>query len=241
MPVHGKDTKILVGTYDVSAFFNSYESTGSVESAETTTFGKSRKTRIAGLHDGSASMQGFWDGATDAIDAILSAAFGAGNPQILTVGRAGLAAVGARAELLSALQTQYQRSSAVGGAVALTASLEGDDGLDHGLVLHPLTAVTATGNAASVDHGAATTNGGVAHLHVPARSGTAPTLAVKVQHSADNITFVDLVSFATLNNVLGVERVVVAAGTTVNRYIRAQWTIGGTTPSWTHAVAFARR
>lgn len=241
MPKHGKDTKILLGAVDVSGFFTSYDSTGSVESHETTTFGKQRKTRIPGLADGSATMQGLWDGAVLAIDEILSATLGVAG-QILTAGRNGLAAIGDRAELLKALHSNYQRTSPVNDVVSLSATLEGDGGLDNGVVLHPLAAEVATGTSANVDHGAATANGGVAHLHVTAKAGTAPTLQVKVQHSVDNSVWVDLVTFATLNDVLGAERVEVAAGTTVNRHTRAQRTIGGTGgPSWTHAVAFARR
>lgn len=239
MGQHGKDTKVLIGTLDASPYFTGYDSDGSVESAETTTFGAQRKTRMAGQGDGSASLQGLWDGSVSAIDERLSAALGIDT--ILTAGRTGLDAIGARAELLKALTANYQRTSPVGGVCTISASLEGNGGLDNGVCLHPLGAETATGNSASHDHGAATSNGGVAHLHVTAKAGTAPTLAVKVQHSADDAVWVDLATFATLNDALGVERVEVAAGTTVNRHTRATRTIGGTTPSWTHAVAFARR
>jgi hypothetical protein len=61
---------------------------------------------------------------------------------------------------------------------------------------------------------------------------------VKVQHSANNSTWADLVTFATVTAV-GAEHAVVAPATTVNRYLRATWS--GTFTSATFAVAFARR
>jgi hypothetical protein len=77
-------------------------------------------------------------------------------------------------------------------------------------------------------------------VHTTAIAGAAPSVVWKIQHSTDNSTWADLVTFAA-STAVGFERVEVAAGTTVNRYLRAIRTFGGTTTSITSAVAFARR
>ena len=81
--------------------------------------------------------------------------------------------------------------------------------------------------------------GAVGHLHCIAKAGTTPTLAVKIQHSLDNSTWVDLMTFATLNNATGKERIEYTG--VIYRYVRCIYTITGTGPSFTFAVAFARR
>lgn len=74
--VHGKNSIIKVdnaaGTLvDISAVSNSVEMPRSLDTGETTAFGTSAKTFIAGLNDGTVSISGLYD---PAIDATLSAA-----------------------------------------------------------------------------------------------------------------------------------------------------------------------
>ncbi len=74
--VHGKNSIIKVdnaaGTLtDISAVANSVEMPRSLDTGETTTFGTSAKTYIAGLNDGTVSISGLYD---PAVDATLSAA-----------------------------------------------------------------------------------------------------------------------------------------------------------------------
>lgn len=132
---------------------------------------------------------------------------------------------------------EVARIPAPGELVERTWRLTSDDRPGLGYVLLQRAARTASGNGASKDDGAASSKGAVAVLHCTAASGTSPTLTVKVQHSADGSTWADLIVFTTLS-AAGAERKVV--GGTVNRYVRATWTIGGTSPSFTFAVTFAR-
>ena len=74
--VHGKNSIIKVdnaaGTLtDISSVTNSVELPRSLDTGETTTFGTSAKTFIAGLNDGTVSISGLYD---PAVDATLSAA-----------------------------------------------------------------------------------------------------------------------------------------------------------------------
>jgi NAD/NADP transhydrogenase alpha subunit len=63
-----------------------------------------------------------------------------------------------------------------------------------------------------------------------------------VQHSVNGSVWADLVTFAQVTTTPTKERVVVAAGTTVNRYLRGNWTKGGAgSPSYVFCVGFGRR
>lgn len=90
---------------------------------------------------------------------------------------------------------------------------------------------------------AKTTNGGSGYLQVSALTlGGYTDLTIKVQHSADNVTFVDLVTFTAVTSAPTAERKTVASGTTVNRYLAASWAFGGagSGPSATFMVGFSR-
>jgi len=147
---------------------------------------------------------------------------------------------GLTAYLLQAKTTSYEVSSPVDDVVSVSFDVQADGGADNGLLLVDLAAVTATGNGTSRDNAASTANGGLAQLHVTANTMDNNTV-FKVQHSADNSTFADLVTFATVATTIKTsERVAVASGTTVNRYLRANYTVSGS-GSVTFTIAFARR
>lgn len=236
--VAGPNTKVLVADVDLSTYFNSISLPAEVETADTTGFGKLAHCYISTLKDGTLSLGGFWDGAVDAVDEELAAALGSTTARAVTVGLAGLA-LGDIAKLMSSLKTSYETSGEVAGVVEISAEAQSaGDGMESGVALHALTAETLTGNGTAVDGAASSANGGVGHLHVTAASGAVPTLAVKIQHSADNVTFADLITFTGATTRTS-QRIEVTG--TVNRYVRAVRTIGGSSPSFTYAVAFARR
>jgi len=109
--------------------------------------------------------------------------------------------------------------------------------VEDGTILHALGAETATGNSASQDQTASSSDGGSAYLQITAVSGSSPTLDAKVQHSADNSSWADLISM-TQATALGAERKTVTG--TVNRYVRANFTVGGSSPSFTFMLGFYR-
>ena len=232
---HSKGTVVLVDKHDLSCYLNSADYGRTADSHDTTTLCQENRTYQAGLKDGTASLAGLFDGDADAVDQVLDGILG-GPSQIVTVGVESMAP-GKVCRLFKAIESDYNVSSPVGDMVSVDASMQADGGILRGVALQPPTALTGTGNGSSVDHGASTANGGVAHLHVIEFTGASG--GVKIQHSADGNTWTDLVTFATLS-AAGVERVEVPAGTTVNRYLRAARS-SGTFTSITHAVAFARR
>lgn len=160
------------------------------------------------------------------------------QPSLLTYAPAGLV-TGSECWMTSTLMSSFNQTSTTNDLVK--ASLSGvTDGLfDPGVIVEDLTAITIDGNGVARDNGAATSNGGVAHLHATAFSGLTNNI-VTIEHSVDGSTaWATLVTFATYTAIAS-ERVVVAAGTTVRRYLRVVDNVTGT-GSTTRAVSFARR
>jgi|688.fasta_scaffold08152_9 hypothetical protein len=72
---HGKGTRTFINTTECSAFLNSIEQSISREMSETSVFGSAVKTYTKGLRDSTITLSGYWDGATDAIDAVMNRLF----------------------------------------------------------------------------------------------------------------------------------------------------------------------
>jgi hypothetical protein len=72
---HGKGTRTFINTTECSAFLNSVEQSISREMSETSVFGSAVKTYTKGLRDSTITLSGYWDGATDAIDAVMNRLF----------------------------------------------------------------------------------------------------------------------------------------------------------------------
>ncbi len=70
-------------------------------------------------------------------------------------------------------------------------------------------------------------------LAVTAASGTTPTMTVTVEHSADGTTWVAHTAFPAVTGVATHRRVLSG----LDRFVRAAWTVGGTTPSFTFTVS----
>ena len=237
---HGKDTVLLANEIDLSSFLNSVSVANAVEVPETTTFGSSDRSYIVGHTDGSISFEGLFDGSTDAVDEELAAGLGNTTNKVITITKDSTS-VGGRAILVDSASTSYEISSPLTDVVAVSGGAVANGGLDYGVWLGCKSAISATSTGASVDNGASSTNGGVAHLHITANTRDATTVA-KIQHSADNSTFADLSTFATIAiGTLTSERIIVAPSTTVNRYLRAVVTPAAGTGSITFSVAFSRR
>ena len=233
---HGKNAKVLMGGYDLSAYFNKVQNKGTAETAEVTTLGATSKSYIPGLKDSTLTVDGFWSGEVGGIDPYMSSVVG--GTGIWTVVFA-TDAIGARGYGASVIDTAYEVGAEIGGAVSITAEGQATVGPEPVVVLNPLSAKTATGTGTQVDNTTSTANGSASYLHVTAVGGSSsPSLAVKVQHSADASTWADLAVFTTVTTANASERI--ASTGTVNRYLRASYTITGTSPSFTFHLSTAR-
>jgi hypothetical protein len=141
--------------------------------------------------------------------------------------------------LVNGVQTSLTTTTSVTGSVDWSCAAQTDGYTDfNGVTLVDWSAATADASSTAIDNGASTANGGVAHLHVSAFSGLTSD-AIILEHSANNSVWATLGTFTTVTGV-GSERLVIAAGTTVNRYLRISDDVTGT-GSITRLVAFARR
>ena len=241
--VAGKDTKILVGEENLSGFFRSFDLGAEAAVLETTVFGNADRAFIVGLRNGTLSAEGYFDAAADAIDIELQALLGqvAGEP--LTLGPEGLV-VPNRAYMISGKETRYSVTAPVDGVVAASADFQADGGIGFGVSLHDLVAETATGTGTIVANGASTANGGSAHIHLTAVTAVGgDTFDVTIHHSTDNFAANDvlLATFAQFTTTKTSQRIIIAAGTTIEKDVRVDFTKGGAgSPSYTFAVALTR-
>lgn len=236
---HGKSVKVFVDEFDFSSYFNDVSASTTVETAETSTFGSDAKEYITGLVDGTVSLSGMFEGTADTgTDDYFSSVLGGATKQKVIVATEGHAN-GGRAVMLESDNTSYEVSGAIADVVQASAEFQSSEGVEHGVILSSGAAVTATGNGTSVDNGAATTNGGVGYLSVPTNTRNG-NVTVKIQASADNSTFTDLITFTVVSSTAKTSQRVEVTGT-VARYLRVNYTVAGSTGSATPIVAFSRR
>lgn len=234
---HGKRTVVLLNGTDMSPYLNEATQTQEIETAETTTFADSDKTYITGLGDGTISTSGMFDGTANASNDVLTGII-AQEDNTFTVLPEGSTA-GSRSIIANGQLTSYEVSSPVGDVVAISAEVQADGGLYSGRALNGLTNTGTSASLAGINDGSSTDNGGLFNLHVTAntRDGAA---TVKVQHSADNATWVDLVTFSSVSASSTTGESITSTGT-VNQYLRATHTLAGSSGSITYHVSAARR
>jgi hypothetical protein len=238
----GINAAVFFNQYDLSQYLRQAAPSLNIDELDATHFQSPGGDRvyIPGFRTGQLSLEGFWESDPvdlDAVDDVFQAALGQELKQNVLVAPEGALTLGNRCYLMEADVINYNVSSPATELIMSTASLQSSSGIGGGVILQPTAALTATGNGASVDNGAATTKGGAGHLHITAASGTTPTITGKIQHSVDDSVWVDLISFAAANAETA-ERIEVTG--TINRYLRFIRTIGGTTPSFLATVGFAR-
>lgn len=108
----------------------------------------------------------------------------------------------------------------------------GPSGAVHGepVTLVPAGTRTAAGTGATVEMAERSTLR--LTLNVTAASGTSPTATVTIEHSRDGSTWTAHSSFAAATAV-GSQRKVFGG---LDNLVRATWTMGGTTPSFTFSI-----
>lgn len=250
---HGSRTAVLFDIYDISAYMNSAQVASSIGTSETTTYGAvgDAKTYVTGLRDSTVSLAGLWDGDTGALDEIMTTSIASDTDANFLVAEDLGLVVGNRCIFGQSNRTKYSTDSPVADVVKISLDLQTDAELGRGVVLHNASATSGgigTVNGTAVDNAASTANGGTGVVFMTTNTRTAQLSLVKIQHSADNSTWADLVSFTNIPpnsttplSPLRSQRAVVASGTTVNRYLRATYTGTGSNGAYGISFAFARR
>jgi hypothetical protein len=239
---HGSNADFYLAGTDATGYCDTVSVDGEVDTAEVTTLGKTAKSYIPGLEDASVSFSGFFDANAAADPTSFSYKL---DSLRRTITRATyvpqLDVLGAANYFIEGELTKAKVETPVDDAGNFESEFQSSTGYERGVTLHLLTAETATGNQTSVDQTAASSNGAAAVLHVMTVTGTGgPTLVAKVQHAiASGGPWVDLITFASATTAGNSQRVAVAG--TVNQFVRAQYTITGTTPSFAFHLAFSRK
>jgi hypothetical protein len=244
---HGKDTKVILGKYDLSAYLNEATPSMSLETAETSTFGASAKTYIMGQNDGTVSFKGLFDGDATAISAIFEDVINNDlTPPFTLAYDGGFAFTGSpnvygrSCTIGLGKQTSYEISAPVSDVVSLSGDFQVTGGLRQGVIVAGGRAITTTpDNTGGVDGTAASTLGYTANLHVTANTRSTST-TIKLQHSTDNSTWVDLATFTAVSASTITSEQLTGSGT-VNRYLRANTVLTAGTGSITITLSAARR
>lgn len=225
---------ILMNGFDLSAYLKSIDESATQDALDNTNFAVTNGARTfqPGLNERVVSAEGFfaYDGVTDAfsVDRFFTEAFSSSAERLLTFGVQGSIDVGDIAVMMNTKQASFNIKEVVGDLIM--TSFEAKASKDaaqsryaRGIWLMSQT-VTGAASGTTVDN-AASSVGWFAHVHNTNSDGTA---TVKIQHSTDGSTWVDLIDFGAVAS-LGAEQSANTA-TTVNRYRRAIVTaIGGTT------------
>lgn len=233
------DAKLYVASFDLSGDMNALALTYSADMLDATTFGQSARINKAGLKSIVAQHEGLWDSdGTDEPDDVFFSRIGTANVPVTISPQTG--ADGEVAFLFRAVHSEYAPGASVGDLFAFSVGMQGDDGapLVRGMVLHPATARTATGNGTARQLGAVSATQDVyGALHVLAASGTNPTLDVTVR-SDDGSGFASPTTRLTFaqKTAIGSDWQT-AAGAITDDWWRVTYTIGGTNPSFTFVVA----
>ena len=245
--MHGSKAVLYMMGMNATSYLNDISMSGDVETAEITVFGNTGKTFIPGLQSATFGVSGFFDGNipldTNTFSyTVNSYALGPSQPPASVLYLPQGDGNGALGYGCQGYLNKDSVKTPINAAGTMDLSITSSSGWEGGFVTAPLSARTAaSGTTAVIDNLASSSNGASALMVVTAVSGSAsPTLTLTIQHSADNVTYVPLMTFNAQTSV-GDQRISIPAGTTVNRYIRGSWAITGTTPSFTFATLVSRK
>ncbi len=247
---HGKGSKVYLDEFDMSAYLNSTDVTHTQDTAETTVYGASSRSFIASQASGTLSFGGLIDATNTAgtSDKEFEAILGSATHPVLTVAIEG-GTIGNRAVIARANETSYTMATPVADVNSLTADFQCSADPANNVEFGVASAVQLTtgasiahgslGALSSVDNGASSANGGAAVLHVPTNTVGGGATTIKVQHSANNSSWADLISFTAVGASTITSQLSAVTGT-VNRYLRVTASTAGSSGAITFMVSFAR-
>jgi hypothetical protein len=190
------------------------------------------------LYSAALTQNGFYNDAANSTNAAMVA--GLGVAQVVSLGLG--TAVGDPAYAFAGpFVATYDRISSIGKLHKANATYQVSGVVGDGRILKPQTTATGGFTGSSLDNGASSSAGGcgVVQIGYGLALGGYTSYTVKIQHSSDNSTWADLITFTTFT-AYGAQYGAVTG--TVNRYLRATAALvgSGTTPSIPVSVMFAR-
>lgn len=236
----GLGDALYVAGYDLSGDIQAVNQVrGGPAVFEVTGIDKSAIERIGGERDGAIEVTSFFNKAT-----------GRAHPRFSSLPTADIGVTYCRSTVLGApaafevaKQVDYAPTRAADGSLtAAVAAPSTTYGLNWGVQLTAGTRTdTAATNGTSVDTTASASFGGQALLHVTAFTGTDVT--VKIQDSADNVSFSDVTGFGftqITSSTPSWERIALGATDTIRRYVRAVTVTTGGVTSVSFQVAMCK-
>lgn len=236
---HGRNTAVFLDGLNLSPYLTATDFSIDLDTADTTTYGSTWKSSIAGTIGAKVDFGGYYDPAQTAFESLA----GVDPAAVLTYCPGDNTAIGDKARMLSVQETSWMQSSPVGGVVAVKLSVLGSGVVAaEGSLLHPLGEDTNTTTGAERDDAAATATGWTAHLHVTAVDGG--SWVIKLQDAAVSNTYSDVTGGAfTAKTAAGAQRLSSASSTTaLRRYVRyvATRTGGSAGDGITFVLAYSR-
>lgn len=221
---HGTEVRCYVHNLDMSQYADEVGLELSRSLAECKPLAGGQVSRVPGWRDVTLTLSALYDsdadelafdqldGATQGCFAVLLDGDAAGNAAYL-----GVLVVGS------------DTVDAGDAAVKMPVKAFGTDDLDRGISLHPLTARTSGASTTARDDRPAGTSslGAQAYLIVTDISASGATLTCKIEHSANNSDWSDLLAFTNVTSAGGAtsEKKATAADADVYRYLKVTWTI----------------
>lgn len=236
--INAQQTRVLYGNVALACYLRSVQPQASIDMLDITTLCDTSRQFTSSLRDYMLNLDGFLDddATTGSVVEALTAPIDTGAVVPTSVAPDGFAA-GNSVWVIPAHTLSFEPVSSVAEVVTFSMSLGSGLPAATGISLIDLAALTSTGNGGTIDQTAATSNGAVGHLHITAASGTTPQIDMIVEHSTNGSDWSTLLSFASASTITSE---VVSVTGTVNRYVRASYTVSGTTPSFTSQVSLAR-
>lgn len=216
---HGADCRVYLGGYDRSGDLSEVTPKFAADTHDVTTFASANwKENVAGLLGWECGLTGFYDPAAAGYGRHLEDILGA-SCLALSIYDGDANAQGDTGILLGpGLLAERDQPQNVADMIRLNGAITGYGRAGmFGKLLHVLGAETTTAVGDPHSHGASTANGGRANLHVTAITGT---WTIKIQHSADNNTYADLLTFTQVAAAGGVTAESKEVTGTVNQYLR---------------------
>lgn len=230
---HSKAARLYANGYDLSAYVKRVSTPARVDVADVSALGATSKSYVTGLLDAMLNIEGLFDPDAGAIHDVLKSALGTEtNVNFAHLPQGG--SQGGPATGFAAKSTTYEAGTGLDDAGRLTIDSQSDVAAEALKTHHVKQTEAAAGQSAAVNNGASSANGGVAYLQAIG-AGPIAAVTVKIQHSVDNITYVDLITFTAFTDRAHERKAVTG---TVNQYTIAQWSAGSTIPFW---VGFGRK
>lgn len=238
--IHGKNTEVFMDGFQMSNILNSIETPVTVDTAETTVFNSSGvKTYVTGNADATITAEGFWQGSSSdalSVDGILTTALETSGLNVWSYWPEGTS-TGKFGYGVTSIETGYSITSPIDGTVDVTIDGQVSNGRVSLESLRSLSAASTSGNNASDDNTAATTNGGVGYLQRITNSTRG--LLPAIQHSAAGTTWDDLIAFSS-DVARDGQRIAVAGE--VKQFTRSEHTLStGSTTAVIFQVGFHRK